>query len=260
MGCSSSAPEAPPPDPPAENDPCTFIVKKPMMSSTYQVMTEEKVKWLQIQNDSSFFSSKSEFTVKSLTDDNLVNVTVEGQDIDLKKSVEWEGDSDDSDFSVDDLFDFDDDEVKVKLKWKIKREAKFVDKDGNQFADLSVKVKGKSKCEIKDRDNEPDKVDSSSKVKKVYYKLNMQGAETAIEVDNGHWQDWDRQWTCDAFDCQYDAKFGTDEVKVSTKGTCNGSNALAIGFALGYFFHPSAYNEKMDSKAKSEARSKMGPG
>lgn len=230
------------------------------MSSNYQVLTEDKLKWLQIQNDSSWFASKSEFTLKTFTDDNLVNVTVEGQDIDMKKDVDWEGDSDDSDFSVDDLFDFDDDDsCKVKLKWKIKREAKFVDKDGQEFANLSVKVKGKSKAEITETGQEDEngtkqtRLDSSTKVKKVYYKLKMQDEEVALDVDNGHWQDWDRKWSCDAFDTEYDAKFGVDEVKVQSKGICNGSNALAVAFALAYFFHPSGFNTQMESQARSEA-------
>jgi len=230
------------------------------MSSSYQVLTEEKLKWLQIQNDSSWLASKSEFTLKTFTDDTLVNVTVEGQDVDMKKDIEWEGDSDDSDFSVDDLFDFDDDDsCKVKMKWKIKREAKFVDKDGQEFANLSVKVKGKSKAEITEVGEEDangqkqTRLDSTTKVKKVYYKLQMQGAEVALDVDNGHWQDWDRKWSCDAFDTEYDAKFGVDEVKVKSKGVCNGSNALAVGFALAYFFHPSGYSAQMQSKADSEA-------
>jgi len=260
MGCSSSAPDEIL-DPPGDGA-CSFIVKKPMMSSNYQVMTDEKKKWLQIINDSSWFASKSEFKVDTFTDETLVNVTVEGQDADMKKSVEWEGDSDDSDFSVDDMFQFDDEDAscKVKLKWKIKREAKFVDKDGNEFATLSVKVKGKAKAEMtqadaaEGEDPGPPTMTSSVKVKKVYYKLNIGGTDVALDVDNGHWDDWDRKWSCDFFDVEYDAKFGVDEVKVQTKGACNRSNALAVGFALAYFFHPSGYGGQMKGRAESEAR------
>lgn len=260
MGCCGSSAPDEILEPPGDG-PCSFIVKKPMMSSSYQVFTGdgEKKKWLQIANDSSWFAEKSEFTLKTYTDETLVNATVEGQDIDIKKKVDWEGDSDDSDFSEDDLFDFDDDDdpsCKVKMKWKVKREAKFVDKDGQEFANLKVKVKGKSKAELTKTDDDPPRsnMESSVKVKKVYYKLKMNDAEVALEFDNGHWQDWDRKWSCDFFDAEYDAKMGVDEVKVESKGACPGSNALAVAFALAYFFHPSAYCGQMKSRAESQAR------
>lgn len=259
MGCGGSSAPEDILDPPGDGE-CAFIVKKPMMSSNYQVLTggDEKKKWLQIVNNSSWFDSHSTFQLKTLKDESLVRVTVEGQDADMKKEVDWEGDSDDSDFSVDDLFDFDDDDqsCKVKLKWKVKREATFMDKDGQQFAKLKVKVKGKSKAELTQKEEDaPKQMESSVKVKKVYYKLEMGDQEVELNVDNSHWGDWDRKWSCDFFDIEYDAKWGTDEVRVQSKGACNGSNALAVSFALAYFFHPSAYAGQMKSRAESDARS-----
>lgn len=262
MGCGASVPDVillPPGD-----QPCAFLVKKPMMSSGYQVFTGdgEKKKWLHIVNKSSWFESHNEFELKSYADDLLVKATIKGTDYDLKRKVDWEADSDDSDFSNDGLFDWDDDlELKVKLKWKVKREAVFTDTDGKQFAKLSVKVKGKSKAELEIENREGEEretMNSSTKVKKVFYKLEWEGNAVDPTFENGHWQDWDRSWKCDMFDATYDAKMGVDEVHVQTKGNCLGGDALSVAFAMAYFFHPAAYAEQMDSQVRQDARAIMG--
>jgi hypothetical protein len=269
MGCGGSVealvnPDAAPEEilaPPGDG-PCSFIVKKPINSFRYQVYTgdEEKKKWLHIVNESDWCASKSEFSVETYNGESLVKVEVEGNDFDIKKDVEWEVDSDDSDFSEDDLFDCEEElECKVKLKWKVKRTARFMDPEGNNFATLSVKVKGKSKAELeieKQEDGtETEEMKCKTKVKKVFYKLNWQGNDLEFaDFDNGHWSDWDRKWTCDFLDAEYDAKWGTDELKVSSNGSCLGGDALAVGFALGYFFHPTGYASAMDSKARETAR------
>merc|ERR1719424_2615317 len=125
-----------------------------MMSSTYEVFAGEGERklWLKIENKSSWFETHSDFELKTYNDDLLARCVIEGTDAEVKREVDWEADSDDSDYSADELFGFDDtEELKVKLKWKIKRKAQFIDPDGNTFASLAVKVKGKSKAELEVR-------------------------------------------------------------------------------------------------------------
>jgi len=265
MGCGASSPPKVEDMIPAPGDePCSFIVKKPMMSSTYEVFTGEgdRKLWLKIENKSSWFASQSDFELKTYNDDLLVRCVIEGADAEIKREVEWDGDSDDSDYSVDDLFGFDDtEELKVKLKWKIKRKAQFIDPNGKTFANLTVKVKGKSKAELEVQDGDggtrAENMTSETKVKKVHYKLTWLDSEHTFEIDNGHWQDWDRSWCNDFIHSEYDAKCGTDEMKIKTKGNCLGGDGLAVGFAISYFFHPAAYAAEMDSKVRSEASGMM---
>lgn len=262
MGCGASSPPNVEDMIPAPGDePCSFIVKKPMMSSTYEVFTGEgdRKLWLKIENKSSWFASQSDFELKTYSDDLLVKCVIEGTDAEIKREVEWDGDSDDSDYSIDDLFGFDDtEELKVKLKWKIKRQAQFIDPDGNTFANLTVKVKGKSKAELEVQEGDDgtriENMTSETKVKKVYYKLTWLDSEHTFEFDNGHWQDWNRSWCNDFIHAEYEAKFGVDEMKINTKGNCMGGDGLAVGFAISYFFHPAAYASEMDTKVRCEAR------
>lgn len=269
MGCFGSSPVAPEeiiPNPEGDN-PCSFVVKKAgVASSHYNVYNDQKQKWLYVRNDSSWFSSKSEFQIENWNrgedgkGETLVRVEIEGKDADINRDVDWEGDSDDSDFSLDDLFDFDnDDELKVKLKWKFSRRARFLDSDNKEYASLKFKAKGKSKAELTiERDDEGNKtserMESKTKVKKAFYTLEWGGEQVEVEVEGGHWQDYDRKWSCPMFDAQYDAKWGTDEVKIDTKGKCPGHDALGVGFALAYFLHPAQFVNDMDSKARGDAR------
>lgn len=273
MGCCGSSTAVPDEilDDPT-GDVCNFKVKKAgMMSSHYAVLNAEDKPWLLIRNDSGWFAKDATFQLENYVREEgsdrgktLVQVTVEGTDSDINKDVDWAGDSDNSDNeSIDDLFDFgDDDDVKVKLKWKVKRTATFTDADGNEFAKLKIKVKGKSKAEGEIKQAEeggPTTMDISSKtkLKKVIYALTFNAlGEDPVEVtfENGHWQDWDREWACPMFTAKYDAKFGTDQVSIDSTGQCLGANALAVGFAMSYFFHPASFLSELDGQARSEAR------
>lgn len=249
------------PDP--GNGPTFFLIRrKGAFSSSYDVYTEDKAKWLRINNESSWLSSKSHFELENLRGELLCSVGIDGQDADIKRSIEWEGDSDDSDYSGDSDDGDEDDEFKVKLKWKIKREATFKDAGGNVFAKLKVKMKGKSKAEVETHEGEHGEyraiTNAKTKIKKAFYDLRPGGGDkTEIDVENGHWHDWDREWKSDFFDAEYCSKWGIDEVKCKTTGACNASQALAIAFATSYFFHPTGVHDQMHSSCINQARTIM---
>jgi len=211
-----------------------------------------------------WFSDQGEFVLTTRKTGDPPNLTlctckIESTDYDLKSKVDFE-DSDDSDNeSDDDMFDLfdDDDDVKAKIKWKLKKKATFEDDQGNQFAKLTVKVKGKSTAELDGED-----MKSKSKTKKVVYHLEWpehagEGEELPVEFENGHWQDWDRTWKCGQMEVQYDAKFGTDEVTVKNEDGCHPCKALMVGSAMAYFFHPSRFLSEMDGKVQQDARNFM---
>jgi hypothetical protein len=260
MGPCFGKESEPIPDP--GDEPCSFVVKKKKFRSGYNVFNDNKEEWLEIKNESEWFSHHSEFEIENKKEELLVKVIIKGQDEEIKREVEWDGDSDDSNFSVDDLFDGDDDdEVKVKLKWKVKREATFEDANGNVFATLKVKMKGKSKAEatlVGEGDMQRKEVTGVTKLKKVYYALNWGGNDVELEVDNGHWTDWEREWGCSMFKAEYDAKWGVDEVKVKSTGAGNGAQALAVAFAVAYHFHPVGWSAQMHSRACAQASHLLG--
>lgn len=218
--------------------------------------------WFYIDNQSGFLSQNTTFELQLTTEGTGKEVVgkcvIEGQDNELKAESEWE-DSDGSDYSLDDLFDGDEAEHKVKLKWKIKRTAKFYDNEGNEFAKLKVKLKGKTKAEAEYEPNEHGQlekknVEVKTKVKKVIYTLEfpeIQEEPLEVEVDNGHWEDWDRVFETALFRADYDAKWGLDVVNLEVKEGAPTVKALLCGFTVAYYFHPSRYVGQMDSHAQS---------
>lgn len=262
FACCIAAPAADAPPLPTEG-PASFTVKSAgMFSKHYNILTPEGDSWMQIKNNSGFFDPECNFSlVPSGSTDILGDLSkceVGAQDIKMDKSLEWEGDSNDSDFSVDDLFDLidDDDELKVKLKWKVKREATFYDESENPFAKLQFKVKGKSKAEIEiDGETNEERTSSKTKVKKVFYTLTVGEEEVTLNFENGKWDDWQRVWECSKFKCEYNSNWGTDTVSVDTAEGVPPCSALLVAFAISYFFHPANYADKMESKAMSECRS-----
>lgn len=192
----------------------------------------------------------------------LCTCRIDSTDYDVKNKVEFE-DSDNSDAESDDgLFDFDDDdEVKAKFEWKLMKAATFLDNEGNDFASLKLKVKGKSKAVVEiERDengHERKTMKSETKTKKVIYHLDwpeIAGEELPVEFENGNWQDWDRTWMCGPLEIEYDAKWGIDEAIVKNEEGCHPCKALIIESAMAYFFHPTRFQEDMESRVKKDAR------
>ncbi|KAF4660017.1 hypothetical protein FOL47_007352 [Perkinsus chesapeaki] len=254
MGCGSSTPSILLPDPQLGQEHSFMVKKAGMLSKGYNVYNTQKELWLYIRSLSSFWDSDPEFTLENFIRDEqkvgqvLGRCAVGKLDEDYKKEVDWENDSDDSDFSLDDLFGFDDDdELKVKLKFKAKREARFYNAQGVEFAHLKVKLKGKAKVEVSINEGaggaKTELWNTKSAIKKVYYSLTINGVDLPIEFSNHKWQDWDRQWSVPGmFNATYNAKFGTDEVFVDTKFLqAPPADLLLMAFAIAYFMHPSSY-------------------
>jgi hypothetical protein len=240
-----------------------------MLSSDVQCFVPSEGKtWFFLDNVSGFFSSDTTFNLQltvsyngqDLAENEIVGkCVIEGQETELKVEHEWE-DSDGSDYSLDDLFDGDEAEHEVKLKWKVKREAKMYDKEGNEFAKVLVKVKGKTKAEAKYEPNEEGEmkrvehsVKVETKVKKVFYTFEfpeLQAEPLEIEVDNGHWNDWDRVFETSLFRAEYVAKWGTDVVDVEIKDGAPTIKALLCGYSIAYYFHPARYVAQMSTRAR----------
>ncbi|KAF4736704.1 hypothetical protein FOZ62_002583 [Perkinsus olseni] len=267
MGCTASTPDVLLPDPEPGHEHSFKIKKAGLLSKGYNVYNMDKQLWLYIRSLSSFWDKDPDFTLENFVRDDDERGEVLGRcalgklDEDYKKEVDWETDSDDSDFSLDDLFDFDDDdELKVKVKFKAKREASFKNAKGEEFAHLKVKVKGKAKVEVTINEGSGGATtelwSAKSAIKKVYYTLTINGVEVPVEFSNHKWQDWDRQWKIPGLlTATYDAKFGTDEVFVDTKCLeAPPADLLLVGFAMAYFMHPSNYLSRAENEAQSYAR------
>jgi len=256
------------PIPVPTDGPQRFKLKGQTFGSDVYVSTEAGEKWLFLDNKSGWFESHAEVELQTYKSDEeesrvLARCVIDGGDYDMKLKDEWEGDSDDSEFSLDDLFDFDDDDVehKVKLKWKVAREAKFYDGEGNKFCTMKFKVKGKSKAEVTFQENDEGEmvrgpVSSTTKVKKAYHKIkweeHLDGDDhISLDFDNGHWHDWDRTFQCGLLKSEYDAKWGVDVVTVDTKENVDPVKGLLVGFAIAYFFHPSRFASEMDGHARA---------
>jgi len=256
--------------PPPEDGPVVMKVKGKFMSPDCKVTTGEGQDWLFMDLKSGLFSMDDEFTYQLQTykapgqEEPIPLGTVEigTPKYDIKAEEEF-GDSDGSDYSLDDLFDGDPLEHEYKLKWKAQVQATCKDAEGNEFAKLKFKVKGKSKAEAVYEPNEDlemvrTSLNCKTKVKSVKYHLTWEeqhdeGAEELdVEFDDGHWHDWDRTFETKAFEAKYNEKFGTDEVTCKVKEGVPAIKAFLVSFALAYYGHPSKYCDVMNSKAISQ--------
>lgn len=244
MGCAASVEQSPLP---AEDGPCEFILKW-TVSGNYNVMSKDKKKWLTIGG-----SKKSGFKLETLGSAKscLAKCTMEEKALQVHRSEDWTGDSDDSAFSTDELFDFTAAKRALKLRWAFGTKVIVHDGEGTkELARMAFKGKGKSRAIREQDDNCASQaaVICDTLFKKTYYKLHReQDGKTAMPLTtrHGEFEDFQRTWSCDNFEVTYNAIPGIDEVMVSSK-VGSWSENLMLAFALAYFMHP-AVQKSMES-------------
>jgi len=271
MGCGASL-SSPVLPPPVEGQANKFILKKPMMGSGVNVLNTDKEKWLSISTEGDFGDNEPTMSIKTRDSEPM---TLASMTFEPTETVFDEADSDDSDYSDDDLFAFEDGENLAKIKLKTKRKAKLMDADGAEVGSVSWKVKSKARAvsEVQQAtvgDVEEDGIEVrastwlltvDAKIKKEFFKINYRGKDLKVEMTpNGKWWldegkcggeinmgaadkgpkgGWEHSWKSDLFAYEYNAKFGTDEVIVDLPASDSPPGELILlGHAVADFLHP----------------------
>lgn len=260
MGCGASTyqPSVPLPEP---TDPCSFILKWEHTgwgNQTYNVLTKDKHKILHIAG-----SLKAGFVLHTLGTPRreLGRCSIDEKALEVFRKEQYKGDSDDSNFSKDDLFNFKTTKQMQKLRWKSSKIASIQNEGGTTTASLKFKLKGKSRACVEDADGYASQsaVSVDTLLKKAYYelKLGKEGELATFSTAHGTWNEYNRKWCADKFDVSYHAIPGVDEVFVDSKAGEFAENLL-LGFAIAYFMHPAASLEKLEPLLTNEGRNKLG--
>jgi hypothetical protein len=270
QGCcvsmESEVPELILPDPTPETANTFYCKKVGLFSRDFEVYKDaerELDKWLVIDTEGGLFDDNAYVCVENYVrpPDGKIG---EGQclcyakmdKLDYDNYIYYDGevdvDSDDSDYSTDSSDGEEDVDVlivKQKTKWKCKTKVKFyVDKTmGVEVGELKVKAKGKAKkkdtlvrTEMEDGSvEERHEIETSTKVKKFFYKLQMaDGSEIPIQLD-GNWNKGDHrlQWSSPFFEVTIGG-FIKPEPTITTFDGAHPALWLMIGFVTAVKLSP----------------------
>lgn len=250
MGCCESTPEVPDELLPDPTVPTKFVVKScSSWNKDYEVLSEGGERWLFLNSEGGFSSSKIE----------LENYVREDPDKPKKGEVLWSAKMDN--FEVEQEFDEDSDDdwsdilenffgsgdEEVGIKWKMESKAK-IKPVKNSGVEWKIKCKAKGKAERKRMRRGEDEwdFDEDKEVKKLYYKLTWKdeaGEETEYKFYcDGKLKDGkDLTWDCPAFTCFQPKGFGGGEpAEITTKEGWDPALALLIAHIVSTEFVPKA--------------------
>jgi len=239
-----------------------FILKPKWFSTCWNVYNADSKLWLYVRNESGWCDAKSTFSLENFVKSDgdkegqdLATIEMEPTEYNIKKSAEFEPESDDDGWSISEWFTGEDDgEFEVKMKYEISRRGKL--KIEGKTYELGFSMKGETKVEyeVVDGDTSEEPASLSTKVKKVNYKFIKNDDKLALEYDNGDWEsDKERKWTAPG---DFSLKKESGEISCTTmKGSSLPAAAsVLIAWFIAAYCDPSTYTKEQRRKALEYGR------